>query len=112
VAGERFDGKMQLTGILLHVSSLADVKILKRAASTRGPPHHSMDEISVATTSRISPNGSGPRNHHLLQPGSTLVLQNGDKSLQIMTTFEGPLRLGARPTRPASGGARRFSHPR
>jgi len=32
-----FDNKMQQTGVLLHVRSLADVKILKRAAVDHGP---------------------------------------------------------------------------
>ena len=34
VAGGKFDGKMQLTGVLIHVSSWANVKILKRAAAS------------------------------------------------------------------------------
>jgi diguanylate cyclase (GGDEF)-like protein len=97
VAGEHFDGKMQLTGILLHVSSLADVKILKRAASSPWSlPITPMDEILSGyhvknLSQRIRVHGTIT----YYQPGSTLVLQNGDKSLQIMTTFEGPLRLGA-----------------
>ena len=37
VAGGKFDGKMQQTGILLHVSSLADVKVLSAPQPVRGP---------------------------------------------------------------------------
>ena len=97
VASGHFDGKMQQTGVLLHVSSLADVKILKRAASSPWSlPITSMDEIlngyNVENRSqRIRVHGTIT----YYQPGSTLVLQNGAKSLQIMTTFEGPLRLGS-----------------
>jgi hypothetical protein len=46
VAGGTFDGKMQQTGVLLHVSSLADIKVLKRAAITpRSLPVTPMDRI-------------------------------------------------------------------
>jgi len=33
IAGGKFDGKIQLTGILLHVPALADVKVLKPAGA-------------------------------------------------------------------------------
>ncbi len=46
VAGGRFDGKTQKTGILLHVSSLDDVKIVKPAAvDPWSLPLTPMDEI-------------------------------------------------------------------
>jgi hypothetical protein len=34
VAGGKFDAKMEIAGVLLHVASLADVKVLKRAAAS------------------------------------------------------------------------------
>jgi len=35
-AGGKFDGKQQLTGIVLHVARLADIRIVKRAAVNPG----------------------------------------------------------------------------
>ena len=60
VSGE-FDSKSQLTGILLEVSTFADVKILKRAqTSPDSLPVTPMDEVLSAAQS------SGPGNHHVL----------------------------------------------
>ena len=97
VASGHFDGKMQQTGVLMLVSSLADVKILKRAASSPWSlPITSMDEILSGyhiqnLSQRIRVHGTIT----YYQPGSMLVLQNGEKSLQIMTAFVGRVRLGA-----------------
>jgi diguanylate cyclase (GGDEF)-like protein len=96
VASGHFDGKMQQTGVLLHVSSLADVKILKRATSSPWAlPITPMDEILNGYDvrylfQRIRVHGTIT----YYQPGSALVLESGPRSLWIMTRSEEPLRIG------------------
>ena len=95
VAG-KFDSKMQLAGIVLEVPSLSGIKIVKRgAAGLQSLPITPMDEVlqgySVYDRSqRIRTRGTIT----YYEPGTALVLQNGDKSLWIMTQFEGPLNIG------------------
>jgi diguanylate cyclase (GGDEF)-like protein len=95
VAG-KFDSKMQLAGIMLEVPSLSGIKILKQAAAGLGSlPITPMDEVlqgySVYDRSqRIRTRGTIT----YYEPGTALVLQNGSKSLWIMTQFEGPLSIG------------------
>ena len=96
VASGHFDGKMQQTGVLLHVSSLADVKILKRATSSPWAlPITPMDEILNGYDVRYL--FQRIRIHGTItyyQPGSALVLESGPRSLWIMTRSEEPLRIG------------------
>jgi diguanylate cyclase (GGDEF)-like protein len=91
-----FDNKMQQTGILLHVQSLNQVKILKRA---------DVDPWSIAVTSmdrilagyRVRDESNRLLVHGTItyyQPGVALVLQDGSKSLWINTDTWTPLRLG------------------
>jgi len=95
-ASGKFDGKMQQTGILLHVSSFADVKVLNRAGA--GPfslPVTPMDEILAGyhvqvLSQRIRVHGTIT----YYQPGSAIVLQNGSKSLWIQTRTIAPLHIG------------------
>ncbi len=92
----RFDGKMQLTGVMLHVASLANIRVLKRAQA--GPwslPVTEMDQILrgyrvVNSTERVRVQGTIT----YYQPGSTVVLQNGTRSLWIMTDTRNELRIG------------------
>jgi diguanylate cyclase (GGDEF)-like protein len=96
VAGGVFDNKMQQTGVLIHASSLADIKIVKRAsADPWAAPPTPMDKIlSVYRvrdfTQRIRVQGTIT----YYQPGSVVVLQNGDRSLWIRTLSSIPLRIG------------------
>ena len=96
VVSGRFDGKMQQTGILLHVSSLSEVKVNRRAAgSPWSIPVTPMDEI--LTGFRIKDLSRRVRVRGTItyyEPGSMLVLQNGSRSLWIMTQSEMPLRIG------------------
>ena len=98
VAGGRFDGKTQKTGILLHVSSLDDVKIVKPAAvDPWSLPLTPMDEIQGVyrvkdLTSRVRVSGVITYN----EPGSAVVLQDGARSLWITTRSFLPLRIGDR----------------
>jgi diguanylate cyclase (GGDEF)-like protein len=92
----RFDGKMQLTGIRMHVSSLDEVKVLKRAATNPWSlPVTSMDEILAgyhvrSLTDRVRVHGTIT----YAQPGAAVVLQDGSKSLWVMTSSIAPLRIG------------------
>ena len=95
VAG-KFDSKMQLAGIMLQVSSLADVKVVRPAAiNPASLPITPMDQIlngySVEDrTRRVRVRGSIT----YYQPGTAVVLQDGERSLWIGTQYEGPLRIG------------------
>ncbi len=95
VAG-KFDSKMQLAGIMLQVPSLADVKILKPAATRHSslaitPMDRILDDYSVQDqTQRVRVRGTIT----YYQPGTVLVLQDGERSLWITTQYEGPLRIG------------------
>jgi len=96
VVSGRFDGKSQLTGIDLNVSSPAGIKILKRAPSSPWSlPATPMDQIlngfyEKNMTRRILVRGVVT----YYQPGSLVVLQNGSQSLRIMTQSYVPLRIG------------------
>jgi diguanylate cyclase (GGDEF)-like protein len=96
VVSGKFDSKMQLTGILLEVSRLADVKILKRAqTSPRSLPITPMDEVLSSysvhdLTRRVRVKGTIT----YYQPGSAAVLQDGARSLWIWTHASHPMRIG------------------
>jgi diguanylate cyclase (GGDEF)-like protein len=96
IAGGRFDNKMQLSGILLHVSSLAGVKVLKRAGATLSSiPVTPMDKILASyhvqdLSQRIRVRGSIT----YYQPGTAIVLQDGAKSIWVATPVRSPLRIG------------------
>jgi GGDEF domain-containing protein len=96
VASEEFDSKMHETGILMHVQSLSDVKILKMAKSSPWSlPITPMDKI--ITVSHLRDSTPRIRVHGTItycQPGSAVVLQDGDKSIWISTRTHNPLRIG------------------
>jgi diguanylate cyclase (GGDEF)-like protein len=96
VAAGSFDNKFQRTGIQLHVSSMADVKILKRAgASPWNLPATPMDTIVAGY--RISDLTARIRVHGTItyyEPGSAVVLQDGAKSLWIGTRTYNDLKVG------------------
>jgi diguanylate cyclase (GGDEF)-like protein len=95
-AGEKFDGKLQQTGILLRVSSPSNIKILKPAtASPWSLPVTPMDQILGVyhvqnLTRRVRVSGVVT----YYEPGAALVLQNGAKSLWISTRSIAPMRVG------------------
>jgi hypothetical protein len=96
VAAGKFDNKMQQTGVVLYVSTLSDVKILKRAsASPWYLPITPMDGVfAVYHVNDLSPR---VRVHGTItydQPGSAIVLQDGSKSLWIETQTREPLHVG------------------
>jgi diguanylate cyclase (GGDEF)-like protein len=96
VASARFDGKMQHTGVGLAVHSLDDIKVIK--GPERDPwklPLIEMDQ--VLNTYHVKDSSARVRVHGTItfyQAGSAIVLQNGPKSLWIMTSMEEPLQVG------------------
>jgi diguanylate cyclase (GGDEF)-like protein len=91
-----FDNKMQQTGILFHVQSLDQVKILRRAA---------VDPWSIAITPmdrvlsgyHVRDESDLQRVHGTVtytQPGGALVLQDGSKSIWITTDSWSSLHVG------------------
>lgn len=91
-----FDNKMQMTGVLLHVQSLAGIKILKRAASDPWSlPVTPMDRI--VTGYRLNDFSERMRVRGTItyyQPGAALVIQDGSRSLWINTDSWNPLHVG------------------
>lgn len=91
-----FDGKMQVTGILLHASSLSAIQVIKPASKDPWDlPITGMDTVLSHyhmnnTSQRVRITGTIT----YYQPGSTVVLQNGLKSIWIMTHASGALRIG------------------
>jgi len=96
VVSEEFDDKMHETGILMHVQSLSDVKIIERAKSSPWSlPLTPMDR--VISFSHFRDSTSRVRVHGTItyyQPGSAVVLQDGAKSIWISTRTHNPLRVG------------------
>jgi diguanylate cyclase (GGDEF)-like protein len=96
VAGGQFDGKMQMHGVQLNVASPANILILERASSSPWSlPLTPMDQVITRyhvtdLTERVRVHGTVT----YYQPGSSVVLQDGRKSLWISTVTVEPLRVG------------------
>lgn len=94
-ASGHFDGKMQQTGVLVHLASIDNIKVLKHADLNPWTlPESSMDQIlshyHVHTlTPRIRVQGTIT----YYQPGSAAVLQSGPKSLWISTQGRDDLKI-------------------
>jgi diguanylate cyclase (GGDEF)-like protein len=92
----RFDGKMEMTGIILHTQDLAQVKIVKpQQLSPWSVPLTPMNEImtnyrvnNLSTRVRVQ----GTVTYFI--PGSAVVLQNGTHSLWINTHAMDGVRIG------------------
>jgi diguanylate cyclase (GGDEF)-like protein len=97
-AGAIFDSKRQLTGAILKVPSLSDVKILKEAPSGASAlPFTPMNEIlehsyvqDLSERVRVE----GTITYYV--PGAAAVLQNGARGLWIETKDQQPLHIGDR----------------
>ena len=96
VAGGKFDAKWQQTGVLIHAPTLASVRILKHAdTDIWSAPVTPMNNILAGYrvrdfTQRVRVQGTIT----YYQPGSAVVLQNGNRSLWIRTLTHTPLRIG------------------
>jgi diguanylate cyclase (GGDEF)-like protein len=95
-ASGRFDGKMQQTGVLLHATSWADVKVLTRAAADPASlPITPMDQVLTGyhvqvLSQRVRVHGTVT----YFQPGTAIVLQSGSRSLWIQTHSINPVFIG------------------
>ena len=98
VASGRFDGKMQQTGALLHVSSHEYVKVLRPAG--RDPwslPATSMDKVLQTfnyddRSGRVRVEGVLTYYH----PSQMAVLEDGTRSIRVLTPELDPLTVGDR----------------
>ncbi len=96
VAAGKFDDKMQQTGVVLYVSSIANVKILKNVNTHPWSlPLTSMDQVLFGynvqdLTQRVRVRGTIT----YYQPGAAAVLQDGSRSLWITTHIRKPFRIG------------------
>jgi diguanylate cyclase (GGDEF)-like protein len=97
VSSGKLDGKQHQIGVKLNVLSFADIRISKRSGSNPWTlPVTAIDKVLDTyhvsnQTGRIRVQGTVT----FYQPGSALVIQNGDDSLWIMTSTEKPLRIGS-----------------
>lgn len=96
VVSGKFDSKMQLIGILLEVPAFTNVKTLRRAqVSPDSLPITPMDKVlSNSYVHDLSRRVRVKGTITYYQPGSAVVLQNGEKSLWISTHSSFPMRIG------------------
>jgi diguanylate cyclase (GGDEF)-like protein len=96
VAGGEFDGKYQMHGVQLNVSSPANVRILKLASTSPWSlPVTAMDQ--VITGFQVTDRSQRVRVHGTVtyyEPGTAAVLQDGSKSLWIATQTVSPIVVG------------------
>ncbi len=91
-----FDNKMQQTGVLFHVQSLQDVRVVRRSASDPWTlPLMPMDRVITGygmrdLTQRVRVQGTITYD----QPGTGVVLEEGSRALWINTDSFEPLRVG------------------
>jgi diguanylate cyclase (GGDEF)-like protein len=97
-AAGKFDDKMQQTGVVLYVSSLENIKTIKRAgADIWSLPVTPMDRILVAYDIRdFTPRVHVQGTITYYEPGEAIVLQDGSKSLWIATHTREQLQVGDR----------------
>ena len=92
----RFDSKQRQTGVVLHVTSMDQVKVVHRAASSPwNLPLTPMDQI--LTSYHVNNSSKRVRVRGTITydlPGSAAVLQDGDKSLWLMTSSIAPVHIG------------------
>lgn len=96
VESGQFDGKMQQTGIELHVDSPDGIRVLRRAATDPWSlPITPLDR--VVTGYHVTNLSRRVRIHGTItyyQPGTAAVLQDGTRSLWLLTEQTSALRVG------------------
>ena len=96
VASGQFDNKMQQTGVLLHLQSPGDVKVLARAqADPWSIPVTPMDRVIVGR--RIADASQRMRVRGAVtyyQPGDSVVLEDGKKSIRVLLGSTPEVRVG------------------
>jgi len=96
VISGRFDGKMEMTGIVLHTQSMANLEVLKpQQNSPWTAPLTPIDQVISASRSL---NQSGRVRVHgvvtYFMPGSAVVLQNAGRSLWVHTRALNGMQVG------------------
>lgn len=94
----RFDGKMQQTGVLIHVSSMEDVHVLsKPSVDAWSIPLTPMNEVlNNYNVEDLTPRVRVQGIITYFQPGRMAVLQEGTQSIRIFTPTIEPFRIGDR----------------
>jgi len=94
----RFDGKMQQTGVLMHVSSMDDVKLLhKPSIDAWDIPLTPMDQVlNYYNVEDLTPRVRIEGILTYFQPGRMAVLQEGDRSIRVFTPTIETFRVGDR----------------
>jgi diguanylate cyclase (GGDEF)-like protein len=98
VASGRFDSKMQLIGVLLHATSMNDIEVLRKPrAEAESLPLTALDQVLDAydvdnRSRRVRVQGTLTYFH----PGSMAVLQDGPRSIRVLTPETDPLHVGDR----------------
>jgi diguanylate cyclase (GGDEF)-like protein len=98
VAGAMLDGKMEQTGVRLHVPSFAFIKILKQSpvdpwSAPLTPIDEALHVYDVAeNTPRVRVEGTLTYYH----PNEMVVLQDGNKSIRVQTSQVDQLNVGDR----------------
>lgn len=91
-----FDNKMQLTGVLIHFQSPSDVKVLKLAqVDPWSIPLTQMDRVIISR--RIDDESDRVRVRGTVtyyDPGQSVVLQDGQKSIRVLLGSTPDLRVG------------------
>ena len=96
VASGQFDNKMQQTGVLIHLQSPGDVKVLARAQSDPWSiPVTPMDRVIVGR--RIADTSQLMRVRGVVTyyaPGESVVLEDGQKSIRVLLGSTPEVRVG------------------
>lgn len=91
-----FDGKMEMTGIVLHAQGMDQVKVLKNPGSDPWSTPVSPINDLIASYSEISRSErvrlEGSITYYM--PGFAVVLQNGTRSVWVNTATRTDLRIG------------------
>lgn len=96
VVSGQFDGKMQQTGVLIHASGFGQVRVLQRpAVDAWAIAVTPMDRVLEHTyvidrSSRVRVSGVLTYYH----PSKMAVLQDGSRSIRVLTPQIAPLRIG------------------
>jgi diguanylate cyclase (GGDEF)-like protein len=98
VASGRFDGKMQQTGILIHTSSFSGVRILSApTVDAWAIPATPIEQVlSVLDTHELTRRVRVQGTITYYHPASMAILQDGNRSIRVLTSAINPLRVGDR----------------
>ena len=98
VAAGRFDGKMEQTGILMHATSYTNLRVLRAAAEDPWSiPATRMDRVlNVYNVDVRTPRVRVEGTLTYYYPSLMAVLQDGARSIEVLTEQIDPLPIGSR----------------